>query len=410
MPFKNQTYGANGVITSFNIYSVNNEVKSLVGPSNFVQGYNWRVRDWSTTSNWKSLLASQGWLPSRLYTDSNIKMKVVYAIDTRFRLKTNPRNGYYFSGRAGAATWPLLQLNGYDPNLLIDVKLKCLAKARNMRVNLAVAFAEGGKTIRMLTDTVRTLGNAYGAFRKGRFSQAARHLGINKPKDSLANNWLAYQYGWLPLINDAVGIASTIRDHYGAGREDYFVVRTSKTEVTTGVFECANWVVTGNHGKLYYTDVSTVRAGLRLRISSRGDKFLAGVGLSLGDVLLTTWELVPFSFVFDWFVDVGGYLESISALNGLVVLDGWTCQERTRTGNLLPSAGNGSLYTSDALPSMITRKLFRRDPWGGDSPTWPRLNGFDTLSVKRLITSAALFAQQFRGDPKLKKFRPVSSE
>lgn len=410
MPLKSQSYGVGGYSQSLPIYLITNGAASYVGVSNYIQGYGSRQRNWSTTANWKFIVASNGWLPTRGYSDNTTKMKAVYQEKTEYRLKTNPKSGYDIYGRAGALSESNLSHPGHDLDLLSDAKFKCLAKARNMRVNLAVTFAEGGKTVNMITDSVKKLGGAYSAFRRGRFSQAAQALGINKPKSSLANNWLAYQYGWLPLVSDAAGIAGTIRDHYGPGRDDIFTVRTVAEQVRTGSFTLAGHTVTGNACLVTFTDVFRVRAGLRLRITSRGDKFAAGVGLSLGDVLNTAWELVPFSFVFDWFVGVGQYLESISALSGLTVLDGWTSQESSRTGASLPSLGQGSLYTSNAQPCLITRRLYTRTPWMGDAPTWPRLNGFDTLSCKRLITSAALFAQQFRGDPKIGKFRPRSSE
>jgi hypothetical protein len=38
------------------------------------------------------------------------------------------------------------------------------------------------------------------------------------------------------------------------------------------------------------------------------------------------WELLPFSFVADWFLPIGNYLEALTAWNGLEFLDGYQVQ------------------------------------------------------------------------------------
>lgn len=63
---------------------------------------------------------------------------------------------------------------------------------------------------------------------------------------------------------------------------------------------------------------------------------------------LVLWEMVPFSFAVDWFLDIGGYLESLGALNGLVIDDYW----RTYGGSIhivqsyKETSGYGSGYSN----------------------------------------------------------------
>jgi hypothetical protein len=44
------------------------------------------------------------------------------------------------------------------------------------------------------------------------------------------------------------------------------------------------------------------------------------------------WELLPFSFVVDWFLPIGPYLESLDSWGGLILLDG--CETTFSRGSM----------------------------------------------------------------------------
>jgi hypothetical protein len=379
-----------------------------------VYATNWRRRNWQTVANWKSLLESQGWLPTTTYTDNRRQAKIVGSPNPiTFRLKTDPRSGWNVkSSVAPQPNWTGHNIvPAFDGDLLIDAKNKALQKAKQQRINLSVSVAEGGDTIRMLTKTVRTLGESYSSFRKGRFKQAARRLNIGDIEKSLANNWLAYRLGWLPLIQDSVGLIDAHRDQYSTARDNHFTVRASKTKVVTSVYEDKGYLVgTGSDSLEYRTDVFVGRAGMLLKITSKLDQFQASVGLSSGDILSTAWELVPFSFVFDYFVDVGSWMGNLTALSGIQVLDAWQIQEISRTSNYVPCASSNALYYTNHPPRFMWDRFFNRSPWAPGSLTWPRTRSITDQSAIRLTTMAALFSQLTRGDPPIGKFRPKSSD
>lgn len=411
MAVKTATLGnGSGLLTLVRKRQVSNEAEL---PSNFDANHyyacSWRNRSWNTLPNWKTLLESQGYLPTQSYTDDRRLSKIVGGGKMRFRLKTNSRNGWNVdSDVALEPAWNLSRhlVPTFDPDLTLDAKNKALQKAKQQRINLSVAVAEGRSTVQMLTKTVVTLGEAYGSFRKGRFKAAARRLNIGDIERSLANNWLSYRLGWLPLVSDAVGLVDLHRDQFSTERLNRFIVRASKQKVSTSIVEERDFVVTGNHGLLYRTDVMTARVGMLLEVTSKLDQFQASVGLSSGDILSTAWELVPFSFVFDYFVDVGSWLGNLTALNGIKVVDAWQIQETSRTVNLDASASPNSLYVSNHPNRFWVDRHFVRSPWAPGSLTWPRTRSITDQSAIRLTTMAALFSQLYRGDPKIGKFRP----
>lgn len=393
-------------------YSVTNEVRTLTGVTNLCTHANGIYRVWNTTTNWKSLLETRGYLNTLSYThrQSIAKRQLQPNGFIRLRKKSSPRDGSdVVIAWAPCLSGAQVARPAYDADLLADAKNKCLAKARAMRVNLAVAVGEGRSTFDMLHNAVKTLGSAYGNFRKGRFKQAARDLNIGDVEKSLANNWLAYQYGWKPLVADAAGLAETHRAQYDSTQTQRYRVVSSKTKVVTGSRKVTNFIWTGYHGVSYDTDVFIARAGLLLEVTSKLDKFRASVGLSPSDILLTAWELVPYSFVFDWFVDVGTWLGNLNALSGLTVLDGWTDQVVARTSAFTPGTSD-SIYTSNLPGTFQTDRSYDRGAWNPGVMTWPRVNSITDLSAQRMISAAALFSQQFRGDPPIGKFRPSPSD
>lgn len=400
-------------LTPVTYYTVTNGVRASTGGStNTCTHADVYYRTWQTTLNWKSKLESQGYLNTLPYQHMQdiTKARALGGGFVEFRRKDNPRNGYDYvmpwepSLSAAQHAHP-----SHDANLLLDAQNKARAKARNMRVNLAVATAEGRKTVQMMWDGLQTLGKAYKSFRKGRFKQAARDLKIGEIEEALANNWLAYQYGWKPLISDCAGLAETHREQMASPREQVFKVVARKTQVVTGHRKITNFVLSNHHAHAYSTDVFVARAGMLLECTSKVDQFQASVGLSPSDILLTAWELVPFSFVFDWFVDVGTWLGQLGSLDGLSVLDAWTDQTTSRANWVVPGT-DGSIYTSNLGGFLSYSRRYVRNPWNPGTMTWPRVNSVTDLSWQRLISAASLLSQQTRGDPPIGKFRPTASD
>lgn len=372
----------------------------------------WRNRTWHTQANWKALLASQGYLQTLDYTDQMERWEPSFgATEVITRSRSNPQDYWVHrpcpsSGISYANTNPYMK-SRFDFDVvdqLSDTKFKALAKARDMKVNLAVAFAEGNKTVKMIVGTAHTLGKAYGHFRKGRFGKAAKVLGIKRPPKTAAQNWLAYIYGWLPLVSDIQGSAEKLAQEFEVPRSVQLTVRTKSERVykfakeITGVISTAKAM---HRGK----DTVVTRAGLYLRITSQGDQFAASIGFGgIGDLALVAWELIPFSFVFDWIAKVGQYIESISALSGITVLAGWQQTEITRKAVIY--GVDSPLWTTTPYHYPYEKRVFTRLPWDGSTPTWPVFRGLRGIDATKVTTVAALYQQLFRGDEPIGKLRP----
>lgn len=142
----------------------------------------------------------------------------------------------------------------------------------------------------------------------------AKRLNLLGTLDELSSLWLEYRYGWTPLtyeikaVNKLLNSPRVGRFHTARGL-DYFVPPSY-----TGCFQ--QEVKTDKYRWLY--EVRFTPDTIRQRYSylfyntntSRNDSLLAKLGLDFDSLLSTGWELIPFSFVVDMFLNIGSLLQS----------------------------------------------------------------------------------------------------
>lgn len=370
--------------------------------------------DWTRTPNYKTVRQTQGYLPCRGMTQSFLGIKGEH-FNRIFRSSANPLdrfeidNGMINVPQAYDYCESVGVTNPLRSALVTDAQYDALSKARDMKFNFPVFLGEARTTARMIGDTAQTLGRAYGAFRKGNFRRAAKALGLDKPTGAFANNWLAYSYGWRPLLSDAVGMATTLYDFFENTKGDgqRITVKSSwKKSAPVSVpeyhFGWSNSATSTNSYADYvqWSRNIRARAGLLLEVEYQSAALAASLGVGLTDPLLTAWELTPFSFVFDWFVDVGSWLEARSSLQGYKVLTGFFCSELRYDGTARQKYITGGWNTPDPKTDpkwSFHCRHYSRSVWGG-GVTSLRMPLFDALNGRRIVTSASLWRQRLSGD------------
>jgi hypothetical protein len=119
--------------------------------------------------------------------------------------------------------------------------------------------------------------------------------------------------------------------------------------------------------------------------------------LGLANPAALVWEALPLSFVFDWFVPVGNWLQGATAEAGLEHQFGFMTEkvlgyeQRANLGAYYTTGVGGSTQSFSGSAQVQTR-IFRRDLNVGkptNPPIRPR-NVFDALDGGKLITSLAL--------------------
>jgi hypothetical protein len=121
--------------------------------------------------------------------------------------------------------------------------------------------------------------------------------------DVVASNWLQLQYGWLPLLKDVYDGAEFLAHHLSYPLQK--VVRVHR-RVKGTVANDYGYATFG--GALCYTKLD-----IKAIIAEKDVVALSG----LTDPLSVAWELLPYSFVIDWFIPVGNYLQARGLSNSL---------------------------------------------------------------------------------------------
>lgn len=193
---------------------------------------------------------------------------------------------------------------------------------------------QSGVFLGELAKTVQMIRNPASALRRGidrYYATVKKRLRRSKhPQRTIRDTWLEYVMGWGPLINDvedAVGLATA--DPYavsqylsGKGKVDQLKTRQS------GSF--SNGIC-----KVDFTSEQTLFGEVKYKGAIRAQNHPPGfpeqLGLSWSNVLPTVWELIPYSFLVDYFTNVGKVIDGIST--GTIWLS-WGCRVDTRKGEV----------------------------------------------------------------------------
>ena len=205
---------------------------------------------------------------------------------------------------------------GSDANAINRARTECLLKLKDAKVNLGVTIAESKRTVNMVVDSATTMWKLLNAVKKGNFGYVSKTLG---PK-SISNGYLQWQYGWKPLAADIKGAFDEAERHTSVGQ----LLTAKRTIRDSPELEFNNSSFVGG---------GSVDCAYKCQITARlSDAFLSRANsIGLVNPASLAWELVPFSFVVDWSLPIGNYLEALTATAGLTFVGGYESQRCNST-------------------------------------------------------------------------------
>lgn len=274
---------------------------------------------------------------------------------------------------------------------------KLMSRVKGDTSSLAVAAAEGRETFEMVAKRVTGLYRAYRSLRKGDFRQFLRELSVDPKRKhrslvrSAANEasglWLEYWFGWSPTIQDiysgALALSSNPVIH--RVREHGSAMMSLPPKSNGGASGRARWNSTNRTGKCF------VKQGATFELENY-NLFLAS-RLGLVNPALVAWELVPFSFVIDWFTKFGGYLEGFTDLAGLSVHDAYTTS-RIHLPGAVTTYSTRDRAASELIVDYVQDGHIRKTSLSKPIPVVPRLLNFGN-SKTRAATAVSLLTTIF---------------
>lgn len=275
-----------------------------------------------------------------------------------------------------------------DDGLRIRAEVDALSDLKQQRVNLALAFAERGQTARLLGDTASRIGRSFRAARKGDFRKASHELGVGWRKST--RNWLELQYGWKPLLNDVYGSVQALKER---NKPEDWLVTVKGTSAKRSDSISFNEI-----GRYGYSMVDSHFQGHFVRLDFRpSNTFLhmaSSLGLTNPGALL--WEKLPYSFVVDWALPIGDWLNAMDAAFGFTFLGGShsiirKSKRKIGNGGKPPAKVDYFLVTGGGSVRYVSldRYPYASPPF----PDFPRLK--DPASLGHMANGLSLLAEAF---------------
>lgn len=317
-------------------------------------------------------------------TGKRLKWNDYSLVDQRWN-RTAGSSSQYIGAYWFDAVLPVSLINS---NVILQAQSQLLENVRGHDFNLGTFAAQGGQTVSMVTSAIGAVGGAILDLKKGRFESAARRFGV-APRPSrlsqkdVAGRWLELQYGWLPLLSDVHEATKAYEVLTSSPRRTRVSAQVTKSQISEMSVSPALFSMKGNQ-----------RSSIRI-IYEMTEVMDAPRSLGLTDPLTVAWELIPYSFVADWFIPIGTYLENLNQIPRLsgrfltTIVNKGTSSSAPR-----PFSETGVIWTNPPICSYTFFHMNRDASTSLSVPT-PTFNSLaDAMSPKRIWNSLALLVQK----------------
>lgn len=271
---------------------------------------------------------------------------------------------------------------------------RCLSNAME---KISTPEADYAVMLAELSETIGMLINPLAGLRKFIRKVARRKQSFKDTADLMSSTWLEIRYGVIPFMNDINVLLKRTEEIVRLKGQTYRV--SSKVPLLYNKYvEDRSWAPAGNSG-LQVSGINTVTEETTLYshvlYTPIVDFALNSLdGRNLPSVL---WEKTPYSFVVDWFIDVGSWLRAIQ-VNPDILFYGNTvfCKHvlTEKTQALWACNQVGTTPITGVVDDFATFTEFSGYRFVNVSlPVLPQVN-VDLSSLKRQLDSASLIWQK----------------
>ena len=228
---------------------------------------------------------------------------------------------------------------------LVDAKNKAYAKfveSIGEQSQWANNVLEMRRADRVIADGATALLKFSRAVRKLDATGAARALGLGKhsvalsSRNTFSQNWLRYHFGVEPMMKDIHAAVETFCADFGPKKT---IGRASTKQ------PLAAWQTDTPSSTSYTWSTYNVKTSCRISADVRITNANLNLMKQLGVInpASIVWEAIPFSFVVDWFANVGQVLASVTDLYGVTLTNPQTTYLQTANSSVLWRRGLSGL-------------------------------------------------------------------
>lgn len=291
----------------------------------------------------------------------------------------------------GTSYYPVFQYGSWSSDDDLTLLCRLRQKLAGHSFNAGVALGESHETFDMVASTVRTAHRAYKALRRGdgralRDIFGALGLGPRGPWKGAANLWLQYQYGWRPLIQDLYAAAEAV---FRLTNPPISFVESASLKRLGFVSSMAS----RNPPQFFRQGYCFRKKKMQVVVTENWSPMAS---LGLDDPATVVWELVPFSFVVDWFIPFGNYLEARALAtrlgNAPVLVSDFKVGYCRQAGEFNSGGRNPEVWS---YSESVMKECFLSRSVSGVTVPGPSFTGFSGLaSWQRMASAVSLFVQR----------------
>lgn len=344
------------------------------------------------------------------------------------RLENDPPNvpnGYYAIGFADPGSIP----DGVtvdDLNTLTDQAFKrAYDNLKQQNINFAQFFAEGKETAELIASTAGRLARGLRAIKKGNIVGALKAVGFGsnnrqrrkaaqavkreakalagrlgsefmgrnakQATKKAASEWLSMQFGWMPLLSDLDGAAKLMaeRSTQDPKRTRFCVTALRKLDIRS---RSTNFYANPCMYTWKYEGGAAVFVRMDFYFSDAQLASLSADGLT--NPLSIAWEVTPFTFLYDYVADVGGWISRLDSSLGKTFIGGSVSRVQKWTSTHEAMYYKDKRLSGNMARFETVRGLERTVLYGFPDPTMFPVDIRNPLkSTKRIANSLAVLRQ-----------------
>lgn len=298
---------------------------------------------------------------------------------------------YFHRVRGDIARRLSTQLIDWSPTVSMsdaknDALIKFLKKVRQVQTSFSAPtfIGELGEALHMIRHPAQGLRNIAGSW-----LDKVKRIKNQRPKNwkkNLSGAWLEQAFGWQPLISDINSAYETYRGLVDSNKQvpvTGFGIREKYVSNRSSQYNSAN---VGPNSTFYrYNQRGTEKAFARYRgmvvrdVEATIHSKLQRFGFNAEEFFPTAWELLPWSFLIDYFSNIGDVIQSEVACKGTVA---WVNVSTVTSQTIEIGGSHSKTDTAGAFPTYVSS-------WG---------DGVASKLVRRAVTRSVNVSL---GDPYL---------
>lgn len=216
--------------------------------------------------------------------------------------------------------------NHEKPNLSRDKAIiQALNRLGDVKVNLGILYAERASTVGLLGTYAKRLRSLYDAFRRRDVRAWKRLTGASSKQAAkqIANEYLAIQFGVMPIVNDINGVVELLQEKRGTAKYVRVSGKDKSTSVSTVITVTENPASGGEY--MSVENRTAWKSGLKAHLTfaiNHDDLYRNLNRLGTLNILSVAIDAVKWSWVLEWFVGLNAWAKSLTADVGCEFITG----------------------------------------------------------------------------------------